>query len=68
MPLGKQELAEEIQGAGGIITASDLLDAQPIIRQPLRSQASYHPHLSCHCGTWSLAWNASCWHGCSLTA
>ena len=42
-----QELAAEIQAAGGIVTAADLVDAQPTVKQPL--QAEVHQHLSKIC-------------------
>ncbi len=33
-----QTLAGEIQAAGGIVTAQDLLSAQPIVKQPISAQ------------------------------
>ena len=36
-----QAMAAEIQAAGGIVTAKDLVDAQPIIKEPLRSQVTH---------------------------
>lgn len=34
-------MAAEIQSAGGILTMADLVDAQPVIKQPLRAQVSH---------------------------
>ena len=36
-----QLLAAEIQAAGGIVTAQDLAQAQPSIKQPVTSKVSY---------------------------
>ena len=33
-----QTLAGEIQAAGGIVTAQDLLSAQPVVKQPITAQ------------------------------
>lgn len=33
-----QTLADEIQVAGGIVTAQDLLSAQPVVKQPITAQ------------------------------
>lgn len=41
------ELAQEIQAAGGIITAADLAAAQPVIREPIRQRV------------WGLDWIAA---------
>ena len=37
---GKQDLAAEIQEAGGIITADDLTGSQPTLKQPLQAEVS----------------------------
>ena len=37
-----QALAEDIQAAGGIVTAQDLQDAQPTVKQPLTAKVSWH--------------------------
>jgi gamma-glutamyltranspeptidase len=33
-----QTLAGEIRAAGGIVTAQDLLSAQPVVKQPITAQ------------------------------
>ena len=39
--LGMQVLAAEIQAAGGIVTAQDLVQAQPSIKQPIITKVCY---------------------------
>ena len=38
-----QDLAAEIQAAGGIVTAEDLVGAQPTVKQPITAQVVLHP-------------------------
>lgn len=40
-----QALAEEIQAAGGIITAQDLLQAQPTVKPAITAQVSWVTHI-----------------------
>ena len=35
-----QELADEIEGQGGILSAADLLSAEPVVKEAIRSSVS----------------------------
>ncbi len=42
--VGVQVLAAEIVAAGGIMTAQDLVDAQPTVKQPITAQVTTPLH------------------------